>query len=54
MDYLENNIRDDGIFYAGDVRNGKFRQTSIAVGEGVMAAMKIENLITEEINENHC
>jgi len=54
LDYLENNIRDSGIFYAGDVRNGKFRQTSIAVGEGVMAAMKIENLINEEKNENHC
>lgn len=34
-----------GLYIAGDVRIGKFRQVSIAVGEGVRAAMSVETYL---------
>lgn len=42
-DFIESNI--SGFFIAGDVRTGKFRQTGIAVGQGIQAAMQVEEYL---------
>jgi len=36
-----------GLHLAGDVRRGSMRQTAIAVGDGVMAAMRIQEMLRE-------
>ena len=35
------------LFLAGDVRSGRFRQTVIAAGEGMLAGMKIVKRLNE-------
>jgi len=51
---LEKYLIDKGILYlVGDVKNGRFRQTSIAVGDGINTAMKIYQRIGVKDNENH-
>lgn len=41
-------LEKQGVLYlVGDVKNGLYRQTSIAVGEGILAAMKIYRHIQE-------
>jgi len=41
-------LRADGLLYViGDVANGPYRQTAIAAGDGVRAAMEIHDRLTE-------
>jgi len=35
------------LYFVGDVKNGRFRQTAIAVGEGILTAMKIHARLQE-------
>jgi thioredoxin reductase len=36
------------LYFIGDVTNGLFRQTAIAVGDGILAAMKINKKLEEK------
>ena len=36
------------LYYVGDVANGLYRQTAIAVGDGILAAMKIYKFLKEK------
>jgi len=56
LDFLSDRIRGEvgkntentGLYLAGDVKNGIFKQTVIAAGDGVKVAMKIYNKIKGE------
>ena len=37
------------LYYVGDVVNGLYRQTAIAVGDGILAAMKIYKYLEEKV-----
>ncbi|MCF6278060.1 MAG: NAD(P)/FAD-dependent oxidoreductase [Anaerolineales bacterium] len=61
VDFLTKNIRarEDELlargvlYFVGDVCNGIFRQTAIAAGDALRAAMKIEQFL-RRVNEGHC
>jgi thioredoxin reductase len=36
------------LYYVGDVVNGLYRQTAIAVGDGILTAMKLFNRLEEK------
>lgn len=41
-------VEEGRLYFAGDVKNGAFRQTAIAAGDGVAAAMDIRRRMAEE------
>ena len=60
LDFLSETVRkrqreleESGLLYhIGDVHNGPFRQTAIAVGDGIKAAMRIINRRRKAIHED--
>ena len=49
LDFVESQmLNNNKCFLVGDVLNGSFRQASIAIGNGVEAAMKIHQMILNE------
>lgn len=46
LDFIKNDLlKNPKIFQIGDVKNGQFRQTSIAVGDGTFTAMRIKSIL---------
>lgn len=43
---INNNL--EGVYYAGDLKNGLFRQAAIAAGDGLRAAMEIHHKLNSE------
>jgi thioredoxin reductase (NADPH) len=41
ISFLSQGIKNKRIYLAGDVKNGIFRQTAVAIGDGIKTAMKI-------------
>ena len=49
LDFININLlKNPCLFQIGDVKNGQFRQTSIAVGDGTFTAMKINKILNQE------
>lgn len=42
------------LHFIGDVRNGIFRQTAIAIGNGIQAAMRLNQVLKETPDESDC
>jgi len=42
------------LYMVGDVVNRNYRQTAIAVGDGIKTAMRIHKYLEKDGNENHC
>jgi thioredoxin reductase (NADPH) len=42
------------LHFVGDVKNGIFRQTAIAVGDGIRAGMRIHQVVKESAHESDC
>jgi thioredoxin reductase (NADPH) len=45
IDELEKLLKDQKLFLIGDLQNGSFRQTTIAVADGIRAAMLIDQIL---------
>ncbi len=45
IDGLEKLLKDQKLFLIGDLQNGSFRQTTIAVADGIRAAMLIAQIL---------
>ncbi|MFQ6083447.1 MAG: NAD(P)/FAD-dependent oxidoreductase [Candidatus Aminicenantia bacterium] len=57
LDFLSERLKENAqelenrglLYFVGDVKNGFFRQTAVAVGDGIMAAMKIYRKLKEVV-----
>jgi thioredoxin reductase len=48
LDFISPGIENNRIYLAGDVKNGIFRQTAVAIGDGIKIAMKIYRKIEKD------
>ena len=48
LDFISKDLlKNPNVFQIGDVKNGRFRQTSIAVGDGTFTAMNINKILNK-------